>query len=536
MNHTHFYFKFRRFKYTKTLVMPHGGLSGGYGTMPIELLLKKQELSCVPEQLGGDQLHDYFRSELKTIGPDKPLFESDLSRDGRESTGTLNLRYHGGRSTAKPDLPDGTFLDWEGTHRDPRSLMLEPDGRKTREQALARAKFINFYNDEDYSIPESVIAPAQMVKNIRGAQYEVANRLKIFSTSKTGFHNGSGLQRSTINSTHGKTYLDQKTPAVSDFTLANRRNKTTSLSNDTTIGWRSGVDHEFKVSSYGRLPSGKVRNAAAWNRQRKNTRTGHEIFTQIEGRPVPNATARMIIDLANLNHNKHKANSHANYGSSSTQKTTAQRRVAEDLIRSMYDVKESRSVDPHTDINGEVVTRSKRRLTEIDDKKTKSVINPTIVEKMASANKRIKERDQSDLRASIQQSAEDDGIYVEDFVRNTITSKQLEDPSKLRRSAIYDFERGKEHKVAQYKHANLKSDKSRMSDLAFEVYGSQSKNQGQKSRFHGKPKIQQVGTTNVDIKYGEERSGTHTKGPLGSKNTRRFHSFDHVTLDVNDQV
>ena len=95
---------------------------------------------------------------------------SDDRGSGYQSASRLNLLHSGMRSTELPYLPDGTFLDHEFTIRDPRGIQNNPNMRETVKHATARAAFIKFGNDSDYSVPESGINPVQMQK-IRSAGF-----------------------------------------------------------------------------------------------------------------------------------------------------------------------------------------------------------------------------------------------------------------------------------------------------------------------------------------------------------------------------
>jgi len=226
-------------------------LSGNYGLMDETLYLRKMERTCIPEPDG--LLNDYIRDELKDTRPVNPTIASEemrggvdpktgVRRGGFQSSGALSLRYHGKRNKVKPDLPDGTFLDWQFLEKDPRSIMGQPDMRKHREQQEARGKFIKFYSDEDHSIPEKGITPMAMNQMIRQGQHQTKERLKIFSTANTGFHTGNATVGQTLSVADQTRFASQERNQVasdgdvSTFSLKNRRNKTTSMSNDTSIG------------------------------------------------------------------------------------------------------------------------------------------------------------------------------------------------------------------------------------------------------------------------------------------------------------
>lgn len=507
-------------------------LSGNYGTMGSDLLLRKMERSCVP----GDkhnQLDGFFRQQLKDTRPVAPLFEYEQRRSGFESKGALSLRYHGKRNQATPWLPDGTFLDFEGTHKDPRSLMQEPDMSKYRSQREARGKFIKFYDDSDHSIVEKGWAPHDMVQTLKHAQYETADRLKIFSTSKTGMHNGSQLMRPITTSTYGKSVKTQKESNIADFTLRNRRNKTTSLSNDTSIGWRRGVDHEFKVSKYGARNGHMSYADQDWGKNRGNARTGHEVFIQRETKNIPRDTALAIIDLAQMKRNKQKSGEAALFGKAADGMQRTQRQIAADMVQALYNAKESRSKDAHAIIQGErinqhgVLTYDGSSGTRI----ASAVINPIIITKMASSNRKMKEREVSDLRDAIHQSAEDEGIYIEDA--NKVSAGLPSDSVASKHWSAADFDAGEEKQVAQYDRAVLHSNRSKLESAAVEKYGGTSAENHQRDAVKSYEKARNDPTVQ-DNEFGVEHAVHKGVGGMGSKYTFYNHQIDRSIPDMND--
>lgn len=517
-------------------------LTGNYGTMGSDLLLRKMERSCVPGD-NANQLRDYFRQELKDTRPVPALFEYEQPRGGRDengearggfqSKGMLSLRHHGKRNQATPWLPDGTFLDFEGTHKDPRSIMNGPDMHKHRDQQKARGKFVRFYDDSSHTIPERGWAPYDLIQKIKHAQYETADRMKIFSTSKSGMHTGSQLMPSTTT-THGKSAPTQKESIIADFTLRNRRNKTTSLSNDTSIGWRRGVDHEFKVSRYGMAKSNMGYADQDWGKNRSNARTGHEVFIQRETKNIPRDTALAIINLTQMKRNKQAAGDAALFGKSVEGIQRTQRQIAADMVQALYNAKESRAADPHALIQGERINQN-GVLTYDGSSGTRisaAVINPIIIEKMASVNRTMKEREVSDLREAIQQSAADQGVYLQDGNRSA-NLDLLGDTVEAKHKSMADFEAGEEKQVAQYDRVVLPSGKSKMNGMSGEAYGGVSAKNDQRSqvKFYSK---QDVDSTVIDNQFGVEREIHKGTAGLGSKYTMRSHQTDHLTSEMND--
>jgi len=265
--------------------MPQGPYTGygNYGDIPDEVMLARYESTCLPES--PEQINYHFKEILRNEKPDAPFMEADAAfnggydprtgearQGGSYSRSFLARRDGGNRSHTEPFLPDGTFLDWHGLEKDPRSLMIGPDFQEMAKQEWARGRFIGFFPDADNSVPETGIAPDQFAQQIRGSQRWYQERMKWFDTAKDNrTHRRAGY--SNLNE-HRKIQVtvDGEVINLSDAVYSNRSNLTDLLANITKIGWRTTTDDDFKVAKYGRInPMSNIKDQAWFKNIRKGT-------------------------------------------------------------------------------------------------------------------------------------------------------------------------------------------------------------------------------------------------------------------------
>lgn len=261
---------------------PHTGY-GNFGDIPDEVILSKYETTCIPES--AEQLNYHLRSILRNNKPDAPYMESDapfnggfdprtgeMRQGGSYSRSFLSRRDTGNRSRTEPFLPDGTFLDWHGLEKDPRSIMTDPDMQQYVKQEWARGRFIKFYDDSDMSVPESGIAPDHYAQMIRGSQRWAQDRMKWFDTSKD---NWTTKRAGYINMNQNRKVqvtVDGEVLNLSDATYFNKSNNSDLLTNMTKIGWRVTTDDTFKVGKYGRVnPISNIKDQDWYKNMRKGT-------------------------------------------------------------------------------------------------------------------------------------------------------------------------------------------------------------------------------------------------------------------------
>ncbi len=526
-------------------------LSGNSGLMDESLYMRKMEITCMPE--APHLLNDYNRQELKDTRPVKPTFASEdarggvdpltgVRRGGFQSAGVLSLRHHGKRNKVTPDLPDGTFLDWQFLEKDPRSQMNMPDMRKHREQQEARGKFIKFYSDEDFSIPEKGITPMAMNQMIRQGQHQVKERLKIFDTSKTGFHTGNATvsqQLSVAEQTRfvsGEQNNVRSDGDVSTFSLGNRRNKTTSLSNDTSIGWKRGVDHEFKVSKYGKS-AGAVRHAESdWYKNRSNTYNGHEIFRQVETKNIPKATAMMIVELTKLRKSARKSGAFTLYGEGQKNMTLRKKKLIARDLATVYNYSEQdRRTDPHMNIHGEQsnLNGSKWAPKRDNNRRNKVVFNPKIVEFMQMGSRRNNHSEVKPIKDKIKRTAIDNGIYIEERPHKSYVEDVLGDVVQAHHLSLHNFPKGQSKEVHAYSNQFKTPIGPQFGITEEEAYKKKSAESMRKEQLVPKYDIQNVDSTVTDMKFGRDDIINRHQGLMGTKFVRnqQIHKRDIDTLN-----
>jgi hypothetical protein len=517
-------------------------LSGQYGDMPFDMYLRKIEQSC--EYENPHQVEDYQRSLMKDFKPDDAFFESDQPRGGNDSNGTprggyqstaqINLRS-GGRTLDDPYLPDGTFTDWQFMEKDERGFVTEPNMRKHVEQQYARGKNYNYRNDADNSVPSEGINPWDMQMGIRNAQNITKDYFKIFSTAYEGWTNGSvapGYSRSKREILDSDQIL--KDPVHRG--LGNRGRMTSNLSNDTSIGWRRTVDHRFKVAKYGRTNTSKSFTSEDWWKNRANVIIDHDQLVSNQGNNVNKSLALLMIDLSQ----QRKTHRFAGIGNIDFNESNAdfnkKRKLTPADMSGMANrpTKESQDETPHTLLKGEVTNTSGEKLIIRDvTNMGKTIMNPTIVEKMSNINRANVKHSTDDLRNSIQKSTVDKGIYIEDF--NTKRVKTI-DPKAVWNSLIV-YKKGESKVVKNYKSAVKKmiSGGKVMDKVSKDIDFKESyKTNQRRGKFDSKK--MNINSTNTDNKYGIEAEGSNIAGPMGSKYMTGYIKDERDINDLDDMM
>jgi hypothetical protein len=516
---------------------------GSGSLMPIDAYLKKIEFTKIYES--PDQTDDYQRSILKDLRPDKPFFESDQPRNGKDpytnetrggnqSRSRIALRETGSRSYAEPSLPDGTFLDWQFLEKDQRGVALEPDMRKHVEQQKARGKFYNYRNDSDNSIPESGWHPYKAQMQIRNAQHQTKEKLKIFDTAFDGWTTGGKYSRGTMISNVDMQETDNEVPDLAGAEHRNRADITNNLSNDTSIGWRRTTDHKFKVAKYGQQRGGKAKADDEWYKNRANANLDHDIGVSYQDSNMDKSTALKIIDIAGQRKNANLSALHTKFDRSMNSQTGRQHKVISDDIAGsqIINTEESGASTANSLLKNAMTNKSGERLEiKTEQKLGKSIINPIIFDFMTNTNKRMADAEIKNLRDKIEQTAIKSGIYIEEQ-----NSTKLTEPASnsLMWQSHHNQTKGDDKKVFQYK-APVKSNLSNnITNIDGEDYKSQSY-QGNQRKINNDPiEIQNIDSTEYDGSIGRDDSVTKLVGPVGTKYMQKYHERDHVQNNIND--
>lgn len=516
-------------------------LSGQYGDMNIDMLLRKQEQTCMYEP--EDMVEQHIRGIIKDFRPDPPFLASDEQRVGTDKNGNprignvsnqaINLRS-GARTLTDPYLPDGTFLDFQFTENDPRGIALEPDMRKHANQQYARGQFYNYRDDSDNSITESGWNPWNAQMQIRNAQTVTKDYFKIFETSKDSWTNG-GAVPGYVTSVKESVVEDQEIKDPVHAPNINRIDITNNLSNDTSIGWRRTTDHRFSVAKYGKPNTSKLITTDNYYNNRANAHTDHNMYVSWQNNKMLKSTALLMMDLSKQKEtNKNVGKDNIIFGISNKENNRKQKLGVNDMagvnVRPSY---ESRTTDPHTLIKGELAPTSGEKLL-IQDVKTieKTHINPTIVEKMSNVNRQNTLEKKDDLRNAIKKSADDKGIYMTEINKQNITTF---DPSSLW-STISIYNKGKSLSVNNYKTATKKIEEGgkKLDKLSKDINFKESYTHDQRRGKLNINKNQNVNTSKIDNDYGIEVERNHLVGPLGTKYMTKYIDRDNEHNSIND--
>jgi hypothetical protein len=364
----------------------------------------------------------FFRSTLKGIGTDRPVFESEEPRTDNYSRDRINLRTTGTRTDLDPWLPDGTFLDYEFTEKDPRGTAVGPDMRKYVEQQWARAPFIKFSSDESHSVPELAMNPYQMIEAKDKTFVRYRESYKNFEESFDNFHNG-GTGKKRTSTAAALVTGDGSVALIHDSTSRQRRDPTHVLSNDPSVAFRhSTTDHRFKVQRYGYTTVAKGLESENWAKNRLASNLDDAKVKEINGVMVNKAFAGLIVDLEGLRKNKQASAQGATYGDSVKSQQRQYKLVADDVHKLMsMGVKASQGRTAN-DMLGDAKLAQRTMGTLVDGDFTSNrratKLNNDVKESMKQATKKGADLAKiEEARENIQQSAVNNALYNETTTR-----------------------------------------------------------------------------------------------------------------------
>lgn len=513
------------YNYIYTFKIPgHSETKNGYGEIGTSFYLQKLEQTCLMEP--SNQLDDYYRSSLKDMRPDKPTLESDQTRYDKYSNDLLNLRHGGARVNTLPDLPDGTFLEFDGLNRDPRGIALDPDMKMHRRQQEARGKFIKFYSDGDNSVPSEGRSAQQVIRENKAQFYNVKDRMKIFEESQVGRQNaGSNFRLTTSEECMQKS--DYRAPDMQDEICQNRNSKVNDLSMNTSIGYRRTTDHRFQVAHYGQSRRVKNLKKDNWTKNRSNTVIDTDMHVAFVDQNVSKSLALKMIDLSKKRYSDMLNGQNIAMEESKHQKIRAQNKIMP-VDLSAGDVSQvlNNSIARKQHVTGNMISQKtdSNRMKKMD-------INPVIVKYMASANRKMTTKTADDLRDDIIQSAAFNGVLLNQ------SNKQIRQDAnnELLWESVANFERGKSMKIANYgRNAVISGAKEHNVD--WEEYKKAQKTSGQRRGNIQNPDMKNIESIMFDNDAGMEATGTKLIGGLGSKYTRKYIDKGDIEYETLSEV
>jgi hypothetical protein len=372
-----------------------------------------------------------------------------------------------------PHLGDNVFLDHVFLERDPRSTSGEPDFQEYAKQSYARGSFHKYFDDSDNSVPESGINPSQMIANKTSGYFPYKDRTNIFDESYDYWNLASATPRMKFESARAAVTTDGTTLDLTDTSYVNRRDAVTQLSNDMMIGWRyTEQDQRVKVNRYGNTRASQTLNTQDWNANRASAYVSHDLGKIIEKERVTSEVALAIANLSGIRDTKQASYQGAPYSDSAVVQML-QTKVPVDTLNEILKYAENSAADPaNLKFENAYIARSADRQQHLRDTFGKSDFNHEIIESMSRVNGKLKERDISDLRDNVIQSAESNNLYHEDANRK-FTSKS---DRRGQIDAFQDHDRAIEESRAIKNYKNMTPQKeNRMANSQYEAYKKSSK-------------------------------------------------------------
>lgn len=370
---------------------------GSVGTMPFEKYIAKYEET-------GDYIedpmamHDYQRNVLSNFGSEAPFLESDMPRTENMRESLLNVRYHGNRSQITPQLPDGTFTDYEFLDHDPRGHTQEAPWNTYISEGIARAHNVKFSNDEDYTTHEGPIGAQQQSRRRKYMSEEFKQRWKNFDTSKDTFVRGA-LPVRYSESQFCKVATEQN-PGVTDEGLcANKANIISYLSNISPQGYNTTGDQEFKIASYSQVRSTRSLADDDWSKNRRNTHSERDNLVQYKDNVVPKSVALTMIDMSQKKYNETQSLRNYKFASSKDTGPSRQQVFIANRMKNAHGVEASLPQAPTQDMTQFSYGQMMPRLDK--NQKLKTKLSHEAAAAMSSIHRGIGKTDSKDLRADV---------------------------------------------------------------------------------------------------------------------------------------
>lgn len=403
------------------------------GGIPDDELLRKMEYNDLNED--PYMLENHMRTHVTDFSTDAPFFESDQSRSNNGSKERLSLRHSGGRVEDTPYLPDGTFLDYEFTQRDPRGVQNLPDfGKAGRDQQMARKDFIKFGKDDDLSIAESQINPTQMSANIRSLQGQFKDRFQNFEDSTGAWHNGSAAQRGETSSVAMIT-TDGQIANLNDATYQQRRDPVDILSNRTLgVSRYTTPDHRVNVSKYGQVRPVLDMNSNAWSTNRSNANLDHQIPVMVNGQMVNRMLGNVILDIQAQRDASMRTGENTIYSDSKQQNTKSVKHVNPDDVFKAAQLALTSTSQPSQEFMTNNVNRVKSYKSNIRNANENSINTQFLVDSITTAAKTLKKLSTDDLRSAVATSQANDYTHLQQ--NNRTSANRQTDISSMQRESF----------------------------------------------------------------------------------------------------
>jgi len=489
---------------------------GQSGLIGEDLYLRKIERTCTFED--DDQIDDYQRDLLRDTAPDVPFFESDQPRRNYQSTQVINLRDGGRRDQTEPDLPDGEQLNFDPWVLD---VPAGPDFQKSVAQQKARAKYINFYPDSDHSVPESGISPTQMVMQMKNAMPLTQNRWKIFETSMDNVQHGFLSQ--TKKCEVDKIKSDFEVPELNDCPNKYRIGATNEFSNVTQLGFRTNVDHQFKIARYGQVRAGNKLTDCYANRE--GAFVDHRISLPHEGLNISPDLAFMMVDLSKKKVRDHQIGKDNLIFPRALATQNVHKKITHDDMAGLQarQTVQTATLSANVEYEGKMLMMQGLTPAENLSRFGKVIVDPKIIDIISEiANRKMAPREMKDLREQIEQTSINSGVFVMDQAAATRKSgPQVYEALVSREAEKTELEPKESKQIFNYASLPLSDSNSgnTMGMQLSEAYKSTSKvrRPAAGSTNLQLPHLMNVTTNNMDVQPLEGLVKEKFARPMGSK-------------------
>jgi hypothetical protein len=290
----------------------------------------------------------------------------------------------------------------------------------------------------------------------------------------------------------------------------------------------------FKVAKYGQV-RGTTLETQDWSKNRANSRVEHDILVSWKDQNVSKAVSLAMIDIAHKKRVDMDSGKGVLYAESAQTHGRSRKLTTGDLagIQSRI-TEETRAEDPNNIINGEVAQHTAGKVPVLDSQvMEKIIIDPAILNFIASINRKMTPREMDDLREQILQSAEDHGVMIQ---QSNAANPNQNITNDLLWESVANYIKGASMKTINYgkTRGSVIIEGAKNHAYKFEQYKFNSKISGQRRGNIQNPDLYVPESTKYDNEYGKEVQANKMVGVMGTKYMRRFMDRDRYETDLVD--
>lgn len=298
--------------------MPRSSIDNS-GSMPFETYLQKLEQTPMFED--PEDVHTMHRSLLRDFRPDAPFLADEAPLENNFSEQRLNFQYGDGWSDVKPDLPDGTFLDYEFLQADPRGHTTDINYGGYLAERGTRYSLIPKTSDDSPTVHEGPIG-APLYADMRDeANDRFRQQYKNFDTARDGW-TGGRLMHKPKEHTLSKITPETDPYLVDEGVNYNQSSILQKLEHANVIGYNTTTSQDYKIGSFSQVRGSRSLADDDWSKNRRNTYHDQEIRVKFKDAVVPKSVALSMIDLSQHKYNQTQALRNYNYQNSTVNPLT----------------------------------------------------------------------------------------------------------------------------------------------------------------------------------------------------------------------